>query len=314
MPRHLFFLFCVSLLVVLTGCVQVKSESSLKTDGSFQRDLSVVVMKDAMGDSEAKVDVFDSIRLTSKDKWKTTIEDGVDRVTLKASRPFAATERETTDYALKWKEGDYLECKVDVKVLEGGLLEYTETYTWKGKGTEEADETDAKFREIINKEIAAWKPTPEQTNALVSRVKTVVWQAIFGPGDPILPVLMFDSQLAERKLRITIYESLLAELTRTFGETQSAEALRDACRRIVKQFTKETLGDAAPTPDPTDPPQEGDSSEPITTMQAVVSGPGRVIETNGVYDPVEQQIFWSCYSQAAQLQPITFRAVFDPTP
>jgi len=314
LSRHLAFpLLLLAGLIGLCGCVQVRSESRLDAVGGFDRSLTVVLMKEQMN-PDAKTDIASVVALTDGDKWKSDISDAADKITLTASRKFAADERAATDYVLKGKDGPFLECKVEVKKLDGGLLEYTETYTWKGKPLGEDGPLDTEFQKVIAKEFAAAKPTDDQTKEMVSRLKAVVWQGIFGPGEPLFPSLVMDAQLAERKLRIMLFDAMIAEAARVFSESMTEEARREAARKAVRQFTKDALGDAAPPEaDPNSPPPSGDS-EPISVMQAVVTGPGRVVETNGTYDPVEQQIYWSCYAQAAQLRPVTFRAVFDPTP
>ena len=79
----------------------------------------------------------------------------------------------------------------------------------------------------------------------------------------------------------------------------------------------ETFGESVPTGDPSDiDPEmmmEGEESDNTTvSIASSVTGPGRLVETNGEYDLVSGEIFWTLYSPAAALGPVVLRAVFDP--
>lgn len=305
-------LLAIGACLWLAGCVQVDTTSVVSESGSIDRKLSVVVLKEQMGDPEAKLDPLDTVKLTNPTSWKTEQKMEDDKVTLIATRTIPANAPEGVDYALHSKTGPYLECQVAVKQIEGGLLEYTETYTWKGKPLEEDNPLVAKLKELLKAGLAKQNPSEADLKEFAEALKVGVWRRMFGPGEPIFPSIVSEPNRALRAIKITLYDSLIVELTKKYGDKMTEDERSKVAREFVKGFDPDVLN-AGPKPsDMENPPAEED--EPMTILQTAVSGPGKLLEANGSYDPVEQQVYWTFYAPAAQIAPLKFRAVFDPTP
>ena len=118
----------------------------------------------------------------------------------------------------------------------------------------------------------------------------------------------------ESKFKKFAGDELLKILEEHFS-TRSSSSERIAVARaiMIESGVMEGLREDVPSGDVNPEVAAGNEEDDRgIAVAASVTGPGRLVETNGEYDLLTGTVFWSMYSPAAALGPVVLRAVFDP--
>lgn len=316
MKRALLFALAA---VAGAGCGTVSTETTINDDGSFERRIVVSVMsQEGMPGAEA-ADPGEMVRFSDADEWNTVTEDKDDSMVLTASRSYSAGVGPVPQYALVKGEKQFLVCELSVVKRPDGLIEYTETYTWQGDSPENPVEFD-EMRGVFSEHLAALGADEEDVEAVMRGTVSRLWPQLFGPDDTLLMQAITGPELVKRKLRRAMGASVHAAVKDRLAGADD-KAVLDAVRAIMADIPMdEVLNTSQPDiadPLQTEPAVEGDEDESddgeMVGMSTAVRGPGRLVETNGDYDIVAGEVIWSFYAQAAALQPVVLKAVFDPS-
>ncbi|MCH8979988.1 MAG: hypothetical protein IH945_12215 [Armatimonadetes bacterium] len=305
--------------VAVAGCGTVSTETTINDDGSFERRVVVSVMsQEGLPGAEAG-DPADMVRFADADAWSTVTEEKDDTIMLVASRSFAAGGGTVPQYELIEGEEPFLACELSVVKRPDGLIEYTETYTWQGDSPESPVEFD-EMRGAFDEHLVALGADDDDVEAVIRGTISRLWPKMFGPDDTLLMQALTGPGLVKLKLRRAMGASVHAAVKEQFASADD-KAVLEAVRAIMAEIPMDQVLNTSP-PDMADPLQtepvvegeedDSDSGEMIGISTAV-RGPGRLVETNGDYDLVAGEVIWSFYAQAAVLQPVVLKAVFDPS-
>lgn len=302
--------------LIVSGCGEVGSDSVVHADGSFDRTVTLSLPSMDMMPGAEPTDPGERLRFNQEDMWDVSVGDDDGAVTLTATRSFAAGEQIDHDFELLSGDEPFLRCSVNVRTLSNGYIEYTETYEWIGQYPD-PPELNSDELEEIGEHLQAIGGTEEDALAVGTELTKAMWRVVFGPTEPLMPAFILSMRSAEKKLMKRAGEELLRILEERFASRASSAERLSVARAIMNESDViETFGEGVPTGDPGEieaEMMEGDEADDTTvSIAASVRGPGRLVETNGEYDSVSGEVFWSMYSPAAALGPVVLRAVFDP--
>jgi hypothetical protein len=326
--RYLFSL--LSLMVILSGCNSLSVETTIHKDGSYTRNLKFVVGKEPMGGAPNLENVFAPL---GKKDWSIATKTKDDSLIVEASRKFAKNTVSKGDIAIykkvevkrrgpgadneKKKPLVLLTNTVTVKELAPGKFEYREVLSWKGK-REKVDwatgktEADRKKLEGCLPEKIASKANAKK---LAQHMASTMNQILFGPGTPMLPQFLMQTELALRKMMIRLGNETVDWLEREFGDKLSDSERIDAVRKILKESgLQERLEDQKAKSQPKGPggakKKEDKDETDLVPMSFAVSVPGKVLESNGEVDRFTGKVYWGVYPQAAAYKDVVLRVVY----
>lgn len=307
------------------GCARVAVLSVVRADGSMSRTLvyhgTPVAAKGSMAALTPEGGNLEDIVAppTKASGWQVThvMTAGKDggEVTITASRILAAGSPGGNDLGLKGEvpaitsgptkqvNSTMLVSNVVtvMKTAEGGL-EYRETLHWLGKkneafGTEPTPELLTALKTELPPALAS--DTVSLRKAALD-LQRRVWQAMMGPGDPILPMLMFHPDYAQYRLTQQLQVAATQTLSDVYGNR-----LTDADRKrmivaivanAAKQATIKTESQKSAR-NPLAGDAKSNSSMPIPLLFRVQM-PGKVTATNGQIDPLTGEVVWPLYSSS----------------
>ena len=338
-------LFC--LLGLMTGCGRAVISTEIQSDGTWKRVVKLYgVAPDGtpLGGGAGGVMTLDkTFLLPSGAGWKTTrkIEKSEAKAKNGAENPFDGKSEVYTaertlnagaslDHDVAIKSGDAnvtapVEVNtVSVKRLSPTRLEYVEVIKWKGgKPTAanfaEMPITDKRSLDSLKLLLPANLQTPAYLTKLQKNVSKEVWHLLFGPGDPLFSEIfqmMFLPDSVERKLRRQMYDTFDRALQETYGAELTQDQRRSIVRKIAAEQVKEFKSSAEKTKADAPGLMNGgggkDSSlANLTVLTFSVKVPGKVVETNGEYDPVTNEVYWSFYSPAPMMGDVVLRVVCE---
>lgn len=311
------------LLLLISGCARMGTSTEVKPDGSFVR---TVVYRGsapstdgfAMGPS-----LEDIVAPPRTPGWKVTREKDPKTPTelvITATRGFAPGETLSDDLALRApKKKDapknvpptvVLGNTLAVTKLPDGKLEYRETIRWRGTKPTELHQGDP---EIIAA-LAGTLPNLDKAGQarVAQRIQQGVWQALFGPGEPILGLLMTHPDLGEFKLKKRLGESVATALQAELGEKLSEGERRIAVQKLVTLITAD-VKDRTKKQVNAGPGGSPDGSEDtLVALLIKAKLPGKLIQTNGEQDPVTGEVVWGFLSPAPAAGDLVLTAVCEP--
>lgn len=322
-------LFC--LLGLMTGCSRAIVSTEIKQDGTWTRNIQLHgALPNVLGGASTSLMTLDkTFVLPSGASWKTTRkpEKPQTKENNAAVNPFDSggevftAERtlnvgDSLDHDIALKSSDAkatapIEVNtVRVKRLSPTRIEYVEVIRWKGKEPPLSNFggipiTDKKALDALKQLLPANLQTPAQLSKLQVNVAKEVWQLFFGPGDPLLAEmfgLLFMPDIAERKITRRMFDAFDRALEETYEKALSQEQRYSIVRRIASEQFKDFKVSADKQKSNgssfLNGAGKGDDLTGLTAMTFSVKVPGKVIETNGEYDPVKNEVYWMFYSPA----------------
>jgi hypothetical protein len=147
--------------------------------------------------------------------------------------------------------------------------------------------------------------------ALEASVLHAYWQAVFGPGDPLLTDLLMHPDLAERKFHQRVGAAVSKTLDEQFGDKLSVDQRHALTRRVIAVLTAlaQTKSKAASATGNQNSDDNDNSA--VAGLLFAVKMPGKVVTTNGEVDEVDGDVFWGLYPEAAALGDVEMKAVCE---
>lgn len=344
--QSLAFAVLLCFLALTSGCGRAVVSTEIAKDGSWKRVVKLygsVPTPSPLGGDIGALTLEKNFVLPSGAGWKTTRKlEKADGKENKGDNPFDAktevytAERtlqagESLDHDLSLKSTDAkakapVEVNtVSVKRLSPTRFEYLEVIKWKGekagdKNFADMPITDKQAQDSLLKLLPANLKTPQYLAKLKENVSKEVWRLLFGPGDPLFAAIfqmMMMPDSVERKLRRQIYDSFDRALQETYGAELPEESRRSIVRRIASEQVNEfkSVSDKKKATGPSFLSGGGAGKEDgITNMTILtfsVKVPGKVVETNGEYDPVTNEVYWNFYSPAPMAGDVILRVVCE---
>lgn len=311
-----------SLLALLCGCAKIGTTTDIKADGSFVR--TVVYRGSAPStDGFTMGPTLDDVIAPPRGAgWSFVREkdpkNPAEQV-LTATKSFAPGETLTDDLALKAppkKDGPknapptfVLGNTVAVTKLPNGTVAYRETIRWRGPRPRELAAPDPVFLAALSSAVPALDKAGQV--AVEKRVHQSVWQALFGPGEPLIGLLMTHPELGEFRLKRRLSDSLLAALQDALGNKLTDSERRTAVQKLVTTLTDDVKDK---TKKQVNAGPGGGSSNDDTLVALLIKArfPGKVLQTNGELDPATGEVIWGLFSPAAAAGDVVLTAVCEP--
>ncbi len=308
-------------LVLLSGCARIAANTEVKADGSFVR---TVVYRGSAPSTDGFTmgpSLDDLIAPPRTPGWKVTREKDPKNesdLIVTATRAFAAGETLSDDLALKSPpkkdapKGTLptttLGNTLSVRTLPDGTLEYREVIRWRGSKPSELATPEPEMLALL----ATTVPTLDKAAlaTVATHLQQSLWRALFGPGEPLLGLLITHPELGEFRLKKRLAAAVDAELKTALGEKLTDAERRTATQKVigaltesVKDKTKKQVN-AGPSGDKND--------DALVAMLIKAKLPGKLLQTNGEEDPATGEIVWGLFSQSAAAGDVVLTAICDP--
>lgn len=315
-----------ALFFVFSGCARLGASTVVKADGSFVRTVVYRGVAPSTEGFQMGPTLDELVAAPRTPGWRVTREkdpkNAADLI-VTATKNAAAGETISDDIAIKAppkKEAPQgappalvVGNTVTVRTLPSGQLEYREVLRWRGTRPKELalpePELVATLKASLPPALAADRAG---VTASALRIQRALWQALFGPSEPLFGLLISHPELAEHKLKKQLGGAVVESLQATFGEKLTPEARRAVAGKIlgalgsnVTQKTKQQVN-AGPSA------ASESSNEPVVALLVKAKLPGKVLQTNGEHDPLTGEIVWGMFSQAPAAGDIVLTAVCDP--
>ncbi len=298
-------------LCLLTGCTRARIVTEIKADGSWVR--TVTLTGQAKQEGMQMPTLEDTFVVPSGDGWKSRQEAKDQNRSVILERVLVAGESIEGDLSIKESDASKLELvnKVTVSRVGPHRFEYRETLRWKGKPPE--------ILEIKPEQTAAMvaalpKPLATEANAraLLEKEDALLVPLMFGPGDPMLPLVLFHPDLAERRGSQRVGAQLMKVLEEQFGEKMEPSQRRE----VVRRFIEKSVASARPSQPPGGPAAAPASSKGTTLvpLMFIVKVPGRVVSSNGEVDEVSGEVYWGLFPEAASMKELTLMVICEVEP
>jgi hypothetical protein len=300
-------------LAVLTGCTNVSTESELLADGTLLREVTLErTLEEPSFDQEGPTPIEEYVAFFQPADWEVESTKEGDQQSLVASRTYPAEAVVENEFELLGEDGAIIRVSLETRELENGDLEYIERYVWiggepAGFNEEDFEEAQASIGPILD-EIGA---TTAQKEDFYERFQVGVIRAMFGPNEPIIGNV-FNTPLLEKQLTLAVGENAYAALGQSIPGIDPDTRLQ-AVEAMLEALPLEDELDV--NADPTGGPQEGEdeeSDEASFAITVTVSGPGEIVETNGIANRFDNSVTWSFYDPSVSVQDVELRAVFRP--
>jgi hypothetical protein len=204
-----------------------------------------------------------------------------------------------------------------IRTISPGRLEYREVLHWRGPRPKEMDTPDpqmvAALRRSLPTSLSGDAASLKQVGIALQRE---LWTVMFGPGDPILPLIAFHQDLAEYRIQRKLRGAIRRSLSTVYGARLSADALNTAVDKLTIEVANDATRktQAKKEAGPGAMSAEADGDNPPIALMIRVKLPGKVTETNGELDPETNEVVWPLYSEAAAIGDITLTATTDVSP
>lgn len=294
-------------LTLLCGCSRARITTEIKPDGSWVRTLALSgqVKKEGMQTPTLE----DTFVIPTGHGWKSRQENSGQDHSVILERLLAAGETIEDDLSIKGGEPGklILANKVTVSRLGPRRFEYRETLRWKGAPPEGFNFTPEQTSHIV---AALPKPLATEANARAIAEKSIalVVPLLFGPDDPLLPLVLFHPDLAQRRMSQRMGASLLKVIEEQFGDKMQPAERREVVRKLIESSVTSTRP-SEPQADPSSSKNSG-----MVPLMFVVKTPGRVVSSNGQVDEITGEVFWGLFPEAVYMKELVLTVVCEVEP
>lgn len=285
----------LGLLSLLAGCSKISTETTFKPDGSFTRAITFTTSKENEDSTLDKV-----FELPKGSEWKVVKKDDAENLVAIYTRSGKLGETPSTDIKVLSPTGVILTNRLAVTEATPGVYEYKETFTWQGKGGSFKKESANDFVDGL-KNVLPSGTEDALIKKVASDLQKDILRIMFGPGDPLISELMTNPDHFARKLKMQLGKSLENNFVRNLDDWQNESERANAIRSILTNLDSDKF---MSKPKTTEPPSDEDSGG-MVPLALSVKVPGKIIETNGLYNPYTNEVYWGMFPEAASLGPVS---------
>lgn len=200
---------------------------------------------------------------------------------------------------------------VTVREFEPGKLEYKEVIRWNGPRPKDTEIADPDMVEKLRKAMPPALANDPGVPKVTLRAQKEIFTLILGPGDPLLPLLMFHQELAEYRMMSRVAGALNRALIAEYGDRLTEADRKNIAAQLMGDMTGSVTDKTKKPPSPGDDPSGGMGNSMPIAMLFRVKMPGKVISTNGQWDPETGEVIWPMYSMAPSMGDITLTAICE---
>ncbi|ARU39908.1 hypothetical protein CCB80_01655 [Armatimonadetes bacterium Uphvl-Ar1] len=292
---------------LLGGCSQVENRTSVGADGVVKKSITISEnMAGAMGGVEMTAESLRAKLKLPGDDWEFDDLSDEDEVKIRVSKVFDSLESAAVDFELAVSEDQSVLGRSEFLVGDDGA-EFVERYAMKVPLP--ADEVEAEIVEGAAKLREAWtigELTDAESRRLSVAGREILMNAVFGPSEPLFPILVSSPGRFEREVRLRCFEPMTELFLSVDGVSE--EETRGMVLSFFKVLdTEEEFGGTAPKIEMGN--EEEEKTETTYSIQVVFSSPN-LVEGNGRFDVFQGEYFWDFYSMRLETSPIEMRVKF----
>lgn len=303
--------------LVVAGCARVATTTEIAADGSFVRKSVYTVVKSpmsGMGDSSGKSapdKPEDFFRLPANSpQVKVVKTQGEQDIKIAVSRALAAGSPSLQDVTILAEKGKVMATSaVTVRRLPDGTIEYVETLHALSPSSEAREFVVPELRARVKTAL----PVEFQKTELIDKATAVVMvnvaHGLFGPPEPNLFNMMLSPEGTERRVDAFIFRANITGLREAIPGMSEDQAQATA-RGLLDVFNEKALQGGSSSV----PGASTGSSGPngLTPLYFDVKFKGKVVETNGLVDPVTGDVYWTLLAPILDLGDVRLRLVIRP--
>ncbi|MCW5939665.1 MAG: hypothetical protein KF884_00930 [Fimbriimonadaceae bacterium] len=293
--------------VVIAGCGNVSSSSELAADGSIVQRVRLSVPKAELPSPEPPPALADLVKFAPDGGWKTEESSDDNSKWIEGVRS-RGTGEALPMFVVHDKKGAYLQSSCRVEKTADGMLVFTETYEWVREIKNPPLSQTAGMFDELKKDFDKAELTDDQAKAMERELGEMVWYTVFGPSDPLLGLLMTNPAAAEKRMGSLMGTKMIEIVSKYAGDKMT----RDEIIAVVREGKKKVTEAGGFNRDKQMSESASEEEPNLMGMLVAIKGPGRMVESNGIYDPIENEVYWSFYDMSAQIGPVVLRAVFQP--
>ncbi len=292
---------------LLGGCSQVENRTSVGADGVVKKSITISEnMMGAMGGGEITAESLRAKLKLSGDDWEFEDLSDEDEVKIRVSKVFDSLESAAVDFELAVSDEQAVLGRSEFLVGSEGA-EFVERYAMKVPVP--ADELNAEIEKGAARLRQAWTVgdlNDAESRRLAIGAREILMNAVFGPSEPLFPILVSSPGRFEREVRLRCFEPMTELFLSVDGVSE------DEARGTVLSFfkvldTEEEFGGAAPEIEMGN--EEEEETESTYSIQVVFSSP-KMVEGNGRFDVFQGEYFWDFYSMRLETSPVEMRVKF----
>jgi hypothetical protein len=294
----------IAALLATCGCARATLRTELHGDGSWTR-----VERFVADNESALQDTFD---LPTGAGWMTLPAEEKGDVIHTARRTLREGQTLRRDLVVAGDETDAMEQRLtsEVTVRRDGEhgWEYREVLRWHGPRPKPFLDCEQELRRLLREGLPDRLAKEEVLQDLPRQTLRDGWRILLGPGEGWQSGLIheeFGVRQMQRKLAHAIDRRLVGE----FGRRLSHEERQALVRKLVPVVPFNFGAD--------DKENEGwfdENDEASVPLMFAVKMPGRLVATNGEYDPVAGEVLWGLAAAAPALEEVVLTATSETRP
>lgn len=291
--------------ILLTACARARVTTSIKSDGSWTRSISLSGQEK---EGQMTPTLEDTFVIPSGAAWKAHEEKKNEERALTFDRVLAAGASLDGDVSVKAAAGKLkLVNQATVTRLGPNRFEYRETLHWKGDSSQIIGKIKPEDLAKVKANLPVELATDANAQALAEKTAELSAPLLFGPGDPLMTMAFLHPDLAVRRAGQRVGALLVKALEQQFGDKLTlAQRKEVAVKMIQATFSSATLTTPKVPPDPATTNNSG-----LVPLMFIVKTPGRVVSSNGEVDELTGEVFWGLFSEAAAFQDVVLTAVVE---
>lgn len=321
------FVFASVILWVASGCARVSTSTAIESNGNIVRKAvytipsSMLAMSSISGlQDPASQDGKEPQPPTPGDYFKIPAEGenvkvepstNPNEVKVTVTQKGTIETLQNTGLTLWEKKGTPLvTSSMNVKKLEDGNWQYSETLHWSGTKKAEEMKLDPELRVKVKSVLPEQFRKTEIIDKVLEAVGLNMLYSVFGPPEPTIGSFLVDPDGSVRKLNavfIPANAKTFMETLEGITEEQALTMSRELSKKLLVNPEKSVVDSKGDN----DSQNEGNG---MATLHFEVSFPGKIVSTNGIIDPLDGHVYWSMMALAASPKDIELKVVYQPNP
>jgi hypothetical protein len=302
-------------LLLLAGCARVSTTTTIRGDGSFSRKVVYTVSKqnpamgapsDSAGPHMDKPD--DYFKLPSAGEAKLVRTEDKNNLIVTATRDLAAGSPPLQDVSLWAEKGKVMATStVSVRKLANGDIEYVEALHAVSPDPKGQQFTIADLRARVKKAIPDAYQKTEIIDQVTKGVTLNLVHALLGPPEPNLFNLLLSQDATIRRINGLAYTANMATFKSAMPGLTDEQA-KAMARALIDILNQDALDQSNATNQASGPGEKSSGNE-MTPLTFAVGFEGKIVETNGIIDPLTGEVYWSLLPATLDAGDVQLRVV-----
>jgi hypothetical protein len=292
--RHAAWL-AIAAGLIATGCTRASFRTEVHPDGSWAR------MERFMACNETALE--EAFVLPAGGGWISIRAEETEGASHTSRRTFRAGETLRRDLVVKRDEAGKVTQRLasEITMREDGARRwhYLEVLRWHGPRPTPLLDRERELRRLLEEGLPEGLTSEEDLKDLVAHTVHAAWRVLVGPGEGWQAGLghaEYGERHARMRLGIAIDRLLVGKLGRRLADDKRRAIVRKLVAALPLRAGEETNARF----------DENDAG--AVPLMFVVKMPGRLVATNGEFDPVAGEVVWGLQAAAPALEAVVLTA------